>query len=205
MTRKIYYGLPMVKQSPKHKVAVFDKKGTLVSVKSQTKFINSPEDQILIPGVVDRLKYIQDNGYRLVIACNQGGVKTNKKTLSDTILEMRCCIELLANADISIDLAMFCPDHEGKICYIIDPASEQYQRLDENTENNAFDCLYDIKLLSGQYRKPHGGMLKLVSQPGDTSRIMIGNQPKDQSASLMANFDDFIDAKQWHQGRIIFV
>jgi D-glycero-D-manno-heptose 1,7-bisphosphate phosphatase len=186
------------------KLAVLDKDGTLVVPKSGDKFINSPEDQILIPNVIDRLKYLQSQGYRLAIASNQGGVEMGHKTLNNALLEIRFCVELLHDAGIVIDRAMLCPDYKGEICYIVDLANKQYRKIDKDTDNNTLECIYDIKSLEKTYRKPHGGMLKLASKYPNEYRIMIGDRAEDQGAAMAANFDEYVNAGKWHSEEISF-
>lgn len=193
----------MTQQPIQHKLAVIDKDGALVTPKSREVFIKAPEDQILVPQVIDRLKYLQERGYRLAIASNQGGVASGYKTLKNALLEMRYCLELLKEHNILIDRALLCPDYEGAICYSVDIQNKQYQRIDATTKSTAIECLYDIKSLSKQYRKPQNGMLKLACKHPDEYRVMIGVRAEDETASHMANFDSYVNAQAWHNGEIV--
>lgn len=64
-------------------IAFLDKDGTLIRPKSGHKFVQSPDDQELIPGVSDRLKELTNKGYELVIISNQGGCGIYETTAED--------------------------------------------------------------------------------------------------------------------------
>lgn len=55
------------------KLIILDKDGTLTTPKSGKKFVQHPEDQVLLPGVLDALKWHDSQGHILAIASNQGG------------------------------------------------------------------------------------------------------------------------------------
>jgi histidinol phosphatase-like enzyme len=56
-----------------HKLIVFDKDGTLTTPASGGKFVQSPDDQILLPGVAAKLEVLRSDGWKMAIASNQGG------------------------------------------------------------------------------------------------------------------------------------
>lgn len=53
---------------------IFDKDGTICQSKSGQKFINTIDDQELIPGVLEKCRQLTNKGHELAIASNQGGV-----------------------------------------------------------------------------------------------------------------------------------
>ena len=105
------------------KLCIFDKDGTLTTTKSGETFVQHPEDQILLPGVVEGITAMAADGWLFAIASNQGGVAAGYKSLDDAIREIRYCLSLLPQ----IELGLFCPDkgetffhtgvHEGTIFY----------------------------------------------------------------------------------------
>ena len=53
---------------------IFDKDGTICHSASGQKFINSKDDQELIPGVLEKVEVLRKDGHTLAVASNQGGV-----------------------------------------------------------------------------------------------------------------------------------
>lgn len=53
---------------------IFDKDGTICRAISGDKFINSVDDQELIPGVLEVCERLREEGHTLAVASNQGGV-----------------------------------------------------------------------------------------------------------------------------------
>lgn len=53
---------------------IFDKDGTVCRSKSGQKFINSWEDQELIPGRGEKIAELKAQGRKIALASNQGGV-----------------------------------------------------------------------------------------------------------------------------------
>ena len=70
------------------KLAIFDKDGTLIAPKIGAKFVDHPEDQILLPGVADGIQSLAADGWAIAIASNQGGVAAGHKSLGCAIDEM---------------------------------------------------------------------------------------------------------------------
>lgn len=85
---------------------IFDKDGTLCRSRSGQKFINSPADQELIPGVAEKLQALRDAGHKIGIASNQGGVAFGITTFNTTI-----DIMLHAGRLSGADAHVFCPYH----------------------------------------------------------------------------------------------
>jgi D-glycero-D-manno-heptose 1,7-bisphosphate phosphatase len=181
------------------KLAILDKDGTLTQPKSGSKFVQSPDDQELMPGVKKAIAALVADGYRLVIASNQGGIEAGHKSLDDAIAEMRYCMELLPE----IDSACFCPDFAGKECWLVNEVRafsvletwKKYQKFDE---------------LKNSFRKPNPGMLYLAQfhyfwHPVDgckldpASCLMIGDRPEDEQAAEGAGIP-FIHADVWRKG-----
>lgn len=169
---------------------ILDKDGTLVEPASGKTFVQHPEDQVLLPGVTDRVSELHAQGHTLVIASNQGGVG-KYKSLEDAIAEMRYCLGLLPQ----IESAMFCPDFDGKECFWVG------RTLVQPSKCFAFPFF--------NYRKPNPGMLlhAMGQFEGSTKRfnredaIMVGDRDEDSEAAKAAGIR-FIDAAEWRQNGI---
>lgn len=174
------------------KLLITGKDGVLVRPKSGAKFVQHPEDQILLPNVAETIDKYAADGWAMAIVSNQGGVEAGYKTLDDAIAEMRYCLGLLPQ----IPFALFCPDFEGKVCWFVtDFVSREEQ-----------DCvrfLHDKEIPLGSYRKPGPGMLIAAS---NYTRIrlqdclMVGDRDEDQGAAKSAGVE-FMWADEWRDGK----
>lgn len=196
-----------------NKLAILDKDGTLTDPASGEKFVQHPQDQVLLPGVKEAVEKLVADGYTLVIASNQGGVAAGHKSLDDAISEMYYCLSLLPE----ISHAFFCPDFEGKNLWSCPKLSQIYVKDTSNgttyfqvgadglpmmpeatlvSENKNFT----YHQLRGRFRKPGPGML-LSAQiwAGATDCRMIGDRPEDSQAAEAAGIP-FLDAAKWRTG-----
>lgn len=87
---------------------IFDKDSTLIKSKSGQKFINSVEDQELIPGVKEKIDQLKANGHKIAIAFNQGGVAFGYMSLDDAFGIIDHAAKL-----VGADYATFCSYHPG--------------------------------------------------------------------------------------------
>lgn len=158
------------------KLYIFDKDGTLTTPKSGNKFVQHPEDQQLIPGTIELLTRLKDDGSAIVIASNQGGIAAGYKSQQATIEEMRFCMNLLPQ----IKAAYFCPDFEGRRCVRIFALIKAVYELEDGRN----------------YRKPGAGMLLEAIEDWNLAGIdgafMIGDRPEDEGAAEAAGI-----AFQW--------
>jgi len=173
------------------KLAILDKDGTLAQPKSGSKFVQSPDDQELMPGVKEAIAALVADGYMLVIASNQGGVEAGHKSLDDAIAEMRYCMKLLPE----IERSYFCPDFAGQTCYMV---------LDQVIRTKTLSATdWGFK----SFRKPDPGMLlhalwvfKIAyNVVGSVDVVYIGDRPEDEQASEAAGIP-FIHADVWRKG-----
>lgn len=169
------------------KLAILDKDGTLTRPVSGARFVQSPEDQELLPGAKEAIASLRASGCALAIASNQGGVAAGHKTLEEAISEMRFAMELTG-----ISHGYLCPDFEGKQCYSVSATS--YYAIHENG--------YGASLV-GTFRKPGGGMLTALRELAGVRPegcIMIGDRPEDEGAAEAAGMP-FLGADVWRQGQ----
>ena len=160
---------------------ILDKDGTLTKPASGQKFIQTPQDQQVLPGVEEALGHYQSQGCVCVIASNQGGVAAGHKTIDEAIAEMRYCLELLPQ----IDRAYFCPDFEGEQCWVVDRQTAQQ---------------LDIGPLKGRMRKPQDGMIQqaILDDPDETEVLFVGDRPEDETAAILTEVK-FQWADEWRR------
>jgi len=146
---------------------LIDKDQTLICSKmGREAYIQSPGDQILIPGINEKLnQYAED--WKIAIISNQGGIDKGHKSLESTILEMRFCLELLPQ----IQEAYFCPNFSGSECW----------RVRGDCKDNG------ILYKDGNYRKPAPGMLKLaIDNHRAGTALYVGDRDVDEKAAAAA-------------------
>lgn len=146
-----------------YRALILDKDGTICRSKSGKDFVNSADDQELIPGVRETLTHFRELYPKVpfLIASNQGGVAFGQITMQ----QASDCVNA-AIKEIGGTLAVFCPEHpEGTV-----PP-------------------YNVE---SDYRKPKPGMLLFLLNevgigPGDA--LMIGDRPEDEQAAIAAGTD----------------
>jgi len=74
------------------KLCVFDVDGTLVQTKSGATFRKSADDWQWLPGRLEKIKTLRENGVKLAVATNQGGVAFGYFSQSEILAELtRMC------------------------------------------------------------------------------------------------------------------
>lgn len=177
-------------------LVILDKDGTLVKPKSGGTFVQSPDDQELLPGVAERIAELKASGHTIVVASNQGGIAAKHKTLEATVAEMQYLMELLPE----IRTCYFCPDFEGKICYCV-------WRDDELGFQSESVRITMSLIRIDSFRKPGAGMLQVATIKhgwfGSNDKVtMIGDRPEDEQAALAANVP-FQWADDWRKAKVI--
>lgn len=161
------------------KVCILDKDGTLTTPKSGQMFVQSPDDQVLLPGVAEAIAQLKSEGFVLAIASNQGGVAAGKKTLKSALDEMIYAMQLTG-----IDLAMIAHTYEnygdGEAVFV--------DRLDNGEYRKSM--VVDAEL---RFRNPHPGMIQFLSsfmlrESTDALDLVIfvGDREEDKSAAEAA-------------------
>lgn len=90
---------------------IFDKDGTICKSKKGDKYILSPSDQVLMPGVAKKISKLKEADNDIAIATNQGAVAFGIMTLT----EARAIVAHAAKL-IHADAWEMCPYHpKGKI------------------------------------------------------------------------------------------
>lgn len=159
------------------KLLLLDKDGTLVTPKSGETFVQQPWDQEPLPGAKEAVSHYHQQGWKMAIISNQGGVEKGHKSLDNCILEMRFCLELFPE----IEEAYFCPDFAGINCYRV--------WRDDLIHYDADSYISWEYNLRGQFRKPNPGMIQLAQRlhvPDET--WMVGDRSEDEEAAVSVNF-----------------
>ena len=163
-----------------NKLLILDKDGTLTTTVSGKKFVSSPVDQKVIPGMDSALIYANKKGYTIAVASNQGGIKAGHKTKLDTIKEFNVLHVLYPEISVSL----FCPD-DGETVYKID------YEFNSSTQIARKDLPFGET--QPLFRKPQAGMLEfLVSDllPLEAKLwdnvLYIGDRHEDEAAAIDA-------------------
>jgi len=156
------------------KLLLIDKDQTLICSKiGREAYIQSPWDQIPIPGINEKLNRYSADGWKIAIISNQAGIEKGYKSLSDTFLEFRYCLELFPQ----IEEAYFCPNFSGSECWQVWADCKGDHRMlceDKDRELN-------------QFRKPNPGMLKLaIANHGADEALYVGDRDVDEQAAAAA-------------------
>jgi histidinol phosphatase-like enzyme len=176
------------------RLAIINKEA-LTASRSGSKFVSSPEDQIIKLGADKLVKCLLERGYEIWIASNQGEVAVgHEKNLEDAIAEMLFCNKLFCEkvGEHCFDAFLFCPDLEGNDCYFAEPhGANDWARQILNIGKTSGSSL------RGKFRKPHPGMLlfakeyvlKCSSYDLDLKLedfLLIGDQEEDELAAIAA-------------------
>jgi histidinol-phosphate aminotransferase len=97
--------LPKTKQ----KYAFLDRDGTLIHEPQDTYQIDSLDKLQLLDGVIEGLKQLQDQGYKLVLVSNQDGLGTSSFPTADFEGPQRAMMQRLRSEGIVFDKILICP------------------------------------------------------------------------------------------------
>jgi len=99
----------MTASNPQIKVAFLDRDGTLILEPPDTKQIDLIEKVTVLPGVVEGLKRLKDEGYRFVMISNQDGRGTTSFPEEDFQGPQKEFLELLQEEGIEFHRIFICP------------------------------------------------------------------------------------------------
>lgn len=160
---------------------IFDKDGTLV--RFERRFLRAPtptlkvEDQVLLPGVFEKLAQLRAEGHHIAIASNQPMVAAGQISLAEAQQLMENCAAKVGGVS-AFRFSPFSP-HAQKVLH---GRPNPYARDDES-------------------RKPRPGMIlelmaELQHTPADT--VMVGNAKTDRQTAKAAGVR-FQTAKKFFQ------
>lgn len=165
-----------------------DLDGTMRQTKDGKVFIDSPDNQKLIPGAQKAIEYFAANNFKIIGISNQGGCAAidpttgqPRKSLENAIVEQTITLELLPK----MEKILFCPTYdEESYCYEITRLSAVFVPAPIGNSGSTISC-----------RKPGHGMI-LASVRDEQPNVdwagswMVGDRPEDElcAAGAIVNF-----------------
>jgi D-glycero-D-manno-heptose 1,7-bisphosphate phosphatase len=150
-------------------------------------FINKPDDQKLITGVVVALERYQD--WEIVGITNQRGVKLEFKSLEDCVKEQKRTMALIPR----MSLLLFCANG-GESFYRLTRLKSRDYRISEYPTENKNPHIW------GNFRKPSPGMLNFAyyyfSREGAEDFLYVGEREESWEAAKNAGLP-FMWAHTW--------
>jgi len=152
------------------KAVIFDIDGTLVETKTGAKFRKSPDDWQWLPGRKEYLQFLyQQQGLKLGMATNQGGVGMDYSELKGQDVELICEFVKMAQ-----ETGCF-PDPKCiQVCFTHPDANYKPE-------------LYQVK--NDRMRKPNPGMLQELThffKVNPYEALYVGDRPEDEQAAHSA-------------------
>lgn len=157
------------------KAIFFDRDGVINSDVGHY-YIFRIEDFVINEGIIPSLKKLSENGYKLFIVTNQGGIAKGIYTESDVNKVHKYLINSLEKNNITIEEIYFCPHHESiSPCecrkpkpYFINKAIKDYD-IDPEQSYLIGDSLRDIQAaeaagIKGIKIEPNENILKYCTQ-----------------------------------------
>jgi imidazoleglycerol-phosphate dehydratase/histidinol-phosphatase len=113
------------------KYAFIDRDGTLIYEPQDTFVVDSVDSLRILPGVFETLKYLQDQGYALVMVTNQDGLGT--KSFPSRIFNavQEALMSRLKKHEINFDEVLICPHWPDDNCSCRKPKTGLVDRLDD--------------------------------------------------------------------------
>ena len=91
------------------KYAFVDRDGTMIFEPQDTFQIDSLEKLQILPGVIDSLKQLVDDGFALVMVSNQNGIGTPSFPQENFDIPQKAFEEILREEGIEFDRVLVCP------------------------------------------------------------------------------------------------
>lgn len=154
----------------KNKVIFLDRDGTINVDKN---YVYKIEDFELIDGVIEGLRILQDQKFKLIVISNQSGIERGFYSKDEADVLFNYMIDLLKSFDITIDKFYYCP-HLNTPCSCRKPKLDLFYQaqkefnIDFNSSYAIGDKLRDLSICSTEAVK---GFL--------ITRENIKNIPKD--------------------------
>ena len=112
-----------------NKAVILDRDGTINVDKG---YVYKIEDFEFIPGVIESIKKLNDNGYKVIVITNQSGIGRGYFETEDVYRLHEHINSELSKHDAYIDAFYFCPHKPGDLCYCRKPRAGMYHRAIED-------------------------------------------------------------------------
>ena len=159
----------MIKSKSMAKIAFFDRDGVLNSSKINGGYIGKINDFKWIPGAKKALKYLKDNGFKIIIVSNQSGIARGYFLIKDVKVLHAFLKAELKKINVKIDAIYYCPYH-------VDGIVKKFKK-------------------KSFLRKPNNGMFKLAQKRWKIDRsksFMIGDQITDMKFAKKSKIKGFL-------------
>lgn len=164
-----------------------DRDGVINEVLSQrVKFVNRPEDFYLLEGAAEAIKLFNDQGYKVFVVTNQGGIGLGfmkEAALKEVHIKMEAN---LAESGAEIDDIAYCPHKPKAGCACRKPQPQMILNL---AEKHAVDISKSYMIGD---RKPD---IEAGKSAG-LKTIIVGNRKEEQADADMY-FPDLLSAANW--------
>ena len=107
----------------KNKVIFLDRDGT---INKDYGYVYKTEDLVFLPGVVEGLKLLQDNGYMLIIITNQSGISRKYFSIDEYNIFNSHLINELKKYNIEIKDVYMCPHRDEDNCECRKPKTKLF-------------------------------------------------------------------------------
>lgn len=118
------------------KIAFLDRDGTLIYEPPDTKQVDSLDRLRILPGVIDGLKKLKQDGYELVLVSNQNGIGTSQFPLENFKIPQEKFLSILKDEGIEFLKVFICPHLQSDNCPCRKPKTGM---VDDFLKNNSID------------------------------------------------------------------
>lgn len=173
------------------KVAFLDRDGTLLFEPVDTKKIDSLERLKILPGVVDGLKNLLSEGYKLVMVSNQNGIGTEDFPVENFRIPQEKFLELLKKEEVEFYKIFICPDIPEANCLCRKPKTGL---VDEFIESEKVDLKNSFMLgdraTDIEFAKNIGvAGFRMMTNSSFPRMAFVSRKTTETDVCMMANLD----------------
>jgi len=174
-----------------NKAVFIDRDGT---INVNVGYIDHPDDFQMYPGVIEGIKLLKKNGYKIIVVTNQSGIGRGyfeKKNLDDIHHKMKN--ELFENGT-SVDAIYFCPHHPKDNCNCRKPRTGLLEKAVKDLDINIEESfIIGDRMLDMEAGDKIG--CKTVLIPEDEEKIAIEMDESHVKPDFIC--DDFLSGVKW--------
>lgn len=121
------------------KIVLMDRDGTLI-IPPEDRRVDSPEKVKLFPDTLQAMKFLADNGYKVIIVTNQSGISEGRFTAEEYSQIHQHFIDLLAPSGIEILKVCTCPHRRADNCDCRKPKPTMILQVAQELGFDPKDC-----------------------------------------------------------------